>query len=62
MDGGWRVGVRPAGGFTLYVRVWPDTSRYIDYPASQDGRILYHNIYAIQIVVSGHETSQRLFV
>ncbi|MBU2663441.1 hypothetical protein KOI35_07975 [Actinoplanes bogorensis] len=59
----WEVVNVPRNGFTLYVRVWPTQGRpSIDYPASQDGRVLSYGIYAIQIVVSGHETSNRIFI
>lgn len=61
-DGGWRVGVEPDNGFTLVVRVWPSSGGSIDYPVSADGRELYYDIYAVQVVVVGHKTSNRLFV
>ncbi|MBG0563724.1 hypothetical protein [Actinoplanes aureus] len=61
-SGRWEVVNQPDSGFTLVLRVWPDSTRSIDYPASTNGRILSYNIYAIQIVVVGHETSNRIFV
>ncbi|WP_430780749.1 hypothetical protein [Actinoplanes sp. G11-F43] len=59
---GWQVVNVPAGGFTTVLRVWPTSGGSIDYPAGSNGRVLSYGISSIQLVVVGHETSNRIFI